>query len=57
MPKHRSHIIAFKRQVAQELIGETLHRDAARRFDVKRELVGMGAASLIQRRDQSGVVL
>ena len=47
MPKHRSHSIAFKRQVAQEFIGgETLHRDAARRFDVKREFVGMSAGFL-----------
>ena len=35
MPKHRSHSIAFKRQVAQEYIGgETLH-GLAKRHEVR----------------------
>ncbi len=39
MAKHRSHSIAFKRQVAQEyLAGETLH-GLARRHDVSRNLI------------------
>jgi len=38
MAKHRSHCIAFKRQVVQEyLAGETLH-GLARRHDVSRNL-------------------
>ena len=39
MAKHRSHSIAFKRQVVQEyLAGETLH-GLARRHDVSRNLI------------------
>ena len=39
MPKHRSHSIAFKRQVAQEFIaGETLH-SLAKRHDISRNLI------------------
>ena len=39
MAKHRSHSIAFKRQVAQEyLAGETLH-ELAKRHDVSRNLI------------------
>ena len=39
MPRHRSHSIAFKRQVAQEYIaGETLH-GLAKRHDVSRNLI------------------
>ena len=39
MAKHRSHSIAFKRQVAQEFIaGETLHA-LAKRHDLSRSLV------------------
>ena len=39
MPRHRSHSIAFKRQVAQEYIGgETLH-GLAKRHDLSRNLV------------------
>ena len=39
MTKHRSHSIAFKRQVAQEFIdGETLH-GLAKRHDLSRNLV------------------
>jgi transposase len=39
MPKHRSHSIEFKRQVAQEFIaGETLHA-LAKRHDVSRNLI------------------
>jgi transposase len=39
MAKHRSHSIAFKRQVAQEFItGETLH-GLAKRHDVSRNLI------------------
>jgi transposase-like protein len=39
MAKHRSHSIAFKRQVAQEFIaGETLH-GLAKRHDISRQLI------------------
>lgn len=39
MAKHRSHSVAFKRQVAQEFIaGETLH-SLAKRHDVSRNLI------------------
>ena len=39
MPKHRSHSIEFKRQIAQEFIaGETLHA-LAKRHDVSRNLI------------------
>jgi transposase len=39
MPKHRSHSIEFKRQVAQEfLAGETLH-GLAKRHDIARNLI------------------
>jgi transposase-like protein len=39
MPKHRSHSIEFKRQVAQEFIsGETLH-SLAKRHDLSRNLI------------------
>ena len=39
MPRHRSHSIAFKRQVAQEYIGgETLH-GLAKRHDLSRNLI------------------
>ena len=39
MARHRSHSIAFKRQVAQEFIaGETLHA-LAKRHDVSRTLI------------------
>ena len=39
MTKHRSHSIAFKRQVAQEFIaGETLHA-LAKRHDISRQLI------------------
>ena len=39
MAKHRSHSVAFKRQVAQEFIaGETLH-GLAKRHDVSRNLI------------------
>ena len=38
MAKHRSHSVAFKRQVAQEFIaGETLH-SLAKRHDISRNL-------------------
>ena len=39
MAKHRSHSVAFKRQVAQEFIaGETLH-SLAKRHDISRNLI------------------
>ena len=39
MPKHRSHSIAFKRQVAQEYIGgESLH-GLAKRLELSRNLI------------------
>ena len=39
MPRHRSHSIEFKRQVAQEFIGgETLH-GLAKRHDIARNLI------------------
>ena len=39
MTKHRSHSVAFKRQVAQEFIaGETLH-GLAKRHDLSRDLI------------------
>jgi transposase len=62
MAKHRSHSVAFKRQVAQEFIaGETLH-GLAKRHDISRNLIRVwvqkfeagaldedaGAADLIQ---------
>jgi transposase-like protein len=39
MSKHRSHSVAFKRQVAQEFIaGETLHA-LSKRHDISRQLI------------------
>src|SRR5436190_21148796 len=39
MTKHRSHSVAFKRQVAQEFVaGETLHA-LAKRHDISRQLI------------------
>ncbi|OPH83295.1 transposase [Nitrobacter vulgaris] len=39
MPRHRSHSLEFKRQVAQEFLGgETLH-GLAKRHDVSRNLI------------------
>src|SRR4051794_3513168 len=39
MAKHRSHSVAFKRQVAQEFIGgETLH-GLSKRHDISRQLI------------------
>jgi transposase-like protein len=39
MPRHRSHSVAFKRQVAEEyLAGETLH-GLAKRHDISRNLI------------------
>ena len=39
MPRHRSHSVAFKRQVAEEyLAGETLH-GLAKRHDLSRNLI------------------
>jgi transposase len=39
MTRHRSHSVAFKRQVAQEFIGgETLHA-LAKRHDISRQLI------------------
>src|SRR5215207_4197569 len=39
MPRHRSHSIDFKRQVAQEFMaGETLH-GLAKRHDITRQLI------------------
>jgi hypothetical protein len=50
MARHRSHSIAFKRQVAQELVsGETLH-GLAKRHDISRNLI------LCLPRTSSGVV-
>jgi len=44
MAKHRTHSIAFKRQVAQEFIaGETLH-GLAQRHDVSRNLIRIWVA-------------
>ena len=44
MPRHRSHSIEFKRQVAQEFIaGETLH-GLAKRHDISRNLIRVWAA-------------
>ena len=44
MAKHRSHSIAFKRQVAQEYIaGETLH-GLAKRHDLSRNLIRVWVA-------------
>jgi transposase len=44
MPKHRSHSIEFKRQVAQEFIaGETLH-GLAQRHDLSRNLIRIWVA-------------
>jgi transposase len=43
MAKHRSHSIGFKRQIAQEFIsGETLH-GLAKRHDLSRNLIRIGA--------------
>ena len=45
MPRHRSHGIAFKRQVAQEYIGgETLH-GLAKRHDLSRNLIRIWVGS------------
>src|ERR1700750_139432 len=39
MPRHRSHSVEFKRQVAQEFLsGETLH-GLAKRHDISRNLI------------------
>ena len=39
MPRHRSHSVEFKRQVAQEFLGgETLH-GLAKRHDLSRNLI------------------
>ena len=44
MPRHRSHSIEFKRQVAQEFIaGETLH-GLATRHDISRNLIRVWVA-------------
>jgi transposase len=44
MPRHRSHSVAFKRQVAEEyLAGETLH-GLAKRHDICRNLVRVWVA-------------
>jgi transposase-like protein len=44
MPRHRSHSIEFKRQVAQEFVaGETLH-GLAKRHDISRNLVRLWVA-------------
>jgi transposase len=44
MAKHRSHSLAFKRQVAQEFIaGETLH-SLANRHDISRNLIRIWVA-------------
>ena len=42
MARHRTHSVAFKRQVAQEfLAGETLH-ELAKRHDLSRNLIVTG---------------
>ena len=44
MPRHRSHSVAFKRQVAEEyLAGETLH-GLAKRHDICRNLIRVWVA-------------
>jgi transposase len=44
MPRHRSHSVAFKRQVAQEYLGgETLH-GLAKRHDICRNLIRVWVA-------------
>ena len=44
MPRHRSHSIEFKRQVAQEFVaGETLH-SLAKRHDISRNLIRLWVA-------------
>jgi transposase len=44
MPRHRSHSIEFKRQVAQEFVaGETLH-GLAKRHDISRNLIRLWVA-------------
>lgn len=44
MPRHRSHSVAFKRQVAEEyLAGETLH-GLAKRHDLSRNLIRIWVA-------------
>jgi transposase len=44
MPRHRSHTIEFKRQVAQEFVaGETLH-GLAKRHDISRNLIRVWVA-------------
>ncbi|MBV9199453.1 MAG: transposase [Alphaproteobacteria bacterium] len=44
MPRHRSHSIEFKRQVAQKFVaGETLH-GLAKRHDISRNLVRLWVA-------------
>src|SRR5918995_277673 len=44
MPRHRSHSVAFKRQVAEEyLAGETLH-GLAKRHDISRNLIRVWVA-------------
>ena len=44
MPRHRSHSVAFKRQVAEEyLAGETMH-GLAKRHDISRNLIRVWVA-------------
>jgi transposase-like protein len=38
MTKHRSHCTAFKRRVAQEFVGQTLH-GLSKRHDISRQLI------------------
>ena len=46
MPRHRSHSIEFKRQVAQAfLAGETLH-GLAKRHDISRNLIRIWLAEV-----------
>ena len=46
MARHRSHSVAFKRQVAQELItGETLHA-LSKRHDISRQLIRIWVGKL-----------
>ena len=45
MTKHRSHSVAFKRQVAEEFIaGETLHA-LSKRHDISRQLIRIWVGS------------
>jgi hypothetical protein len=46
MTKHRSHSVAFKRQVAEEfLAGETLH-PLSKRHDISRQLIRIWVGSI-----------